>query len=248
MTYLTNEIAKIGQVHPNTVRIYEDWGYLSPVKRASNGYRLYEDIHIFQLKIARLAFRCELIQNNLRKRATKIVQASGKQHFQEALQKAYDYLTHLQLEHQYALQSIDTVAKWLRKEKPVTSTVYSHQQVASMLGVTEEVLRNWERNGLYRVTRNHRRYRLYTEEDIQRLVVIRSLRSAHFSIASILLLVQKTEDNEPFDIKQILNQVTSDDIVHVTDQLELQLREAMTDVQELINLLETYLKKEATKK
>lgn len=239
MFYRTHEIAKLGNVHPNTVRVYEQWGYISPVKREANGYRLYEDIHLLQLQIARLAFRCELIQNALRKKATKIVQASGKEQFSLALKLTEEYLLFLQREHDLALATIKIVERWRSQEKTETSTTtYTHQQVAALLNLTEETLRNWERNGLFHVERNHRHYRVYTGDDIERLFVIRSLRSAHFSIASILRLVQKINHEERFDIKDILNTADSEEIVHITDQLELNLRKAMQDVQQIIALLQ----------
>ena len=74
---LTNEIAKKANVHPNTVRLYEKWGYISPVFRKQNGYRVYTETHLKQMYIARLAFSQEFIQNNLRKMATNIVRLSG---------------------------------------------------------------------------------------------------------------------------------------------------------------------------
>ncbi|KYG30035.1 MerR family DNA-binding transcriptional regulator [Alkalihalobacillus trypoxylicola] len=64
----TSEIAELSQVHPNTVRLYEEWQYISPVPRKPNGYRVYSALHLKQMKIARLAFKQEFIQNNLRKK------------------------------------------------------------------------------------------------------------------------------------------------------------------------------------
>ncbi|MFJ7952775.1 MerR family transcriptional regulator [Lysinibacillus sp. NPDC096418] len=245
-TYRTNEIAEIGQVHPNTVRVYEEWGFLSPVPRAANGYRVYETVHVVQLIIARLAFRCELIQNNLRKRATRIVILSGKQAFLEALLEAKKYFSHLKLEHQYVLEAIEVVKNWHQPTQSSTAKTYTHQEVANELGITEEVLRNWERNGLFSVERNTKRHRVYYEEDIERLLVIRTLRSAHFSIVAILRLVQQQEDALPVDIKDLLNTPSStEDILRITDRLEIGLREAMEDIKELIRLLSNYLKKEA---
>ncbi|MFJ7638191.1 MerR family DNA-binding transcriptional regulator [Peribacillus sp. NPDC097225] len=37
----TNEVAKKVKVHPNTVRLYEDWGFISSVPREANTYRRY---------------------------------------------------------------------------------------------------------------------------------------------------------------------------------------------------------------
>ncbi|MBD3108207.1 MerR family transcriptional regulator [Bacillus sp. AGMB 02131] len=239
-TYHTSEIAKLGHVHPNTVRVYEEWGYLSKVPRAENGYRVYQDIHVVQLQIARLVFRHEILQKNLRKRAAKIAELSGKQQFDEALEVAELYLRYLQEEHVFSLKAIETVERWISKPscRMNQRRSYSHQEAAKQLNITEETLRNWERNGLFHVARNSQRHRIYEEEDLERLLVIRSLRSAHFSIAAILRLVSKANEGQAFDIKDVLNTPTAtDDIVRVTDRLEEGLREAIEDVKKLIELL-----------
>lgn len=76
-TYKTNEIAKIANVHPNTVRMYEDLGLISKPFRHENGYRIFREIHMEQLKLARTAFQIEVLQNGLRKKAVCIVKCSG---------------------------------------------------------------------------------------------------------------------------------------------------------------------------
>ena len=239
-TYHTSEMAKLAKVHPNTVRIYEEWGYLSTVPRAANGYRIYQEVHLKQLQIARLAFRHEILQKNLRKRAAKIAELSGKALFTEALEEAKVYLRFLEEEHAFALKAIETVERWISQSAHKSNDkTFTHQEVAQLLNITEETLRNWERNGLFTVQRNSQRHRIYREEDIERLLVIRSLRSAHFSIMAILRLVNKANEGQVFDIRDVLNTVSAaEDIAHVTDRLEVGLREAMDDVRKLIDLLE----------
>lgn len=39
----TSDIAKAVGVHPNTVRLYEEWGFLPPIPRNLSGYRLFTD-------------------------------------------------------------------------------------------------------------------------------------------------------------------------------------------------------------
>lgn len=54
-TYSTSEIAGIMGIHPNTVMLYEKWGYIAPVERKENGYRVYtETTHLEQIKLVRL--------------------------------------------------------------------------------------------------------------------------------------------------------------------------------------------------
>lgn len=235
----TSEIAKKAQIHPNTVRLYEEWKFISPVPRKENGYREYNEIHLQQLYIARLAFKQEFIQNNLRKMATEIVLLSGKQLFDESLLAAQLYLSFLHSEYDYMTKAIQAVDEMLH-EKTTTPHIFTHKEAASHLRLTEETIRNWERNGLFTVSRNAQNRRQYTTEDIQKLLIIRTLRSAHFSIASILHLFDKMDSvNHVTDIKALLSSSKfKDEFYHVTDELEVNLKKAMNNVKLIIAILE----------
>ncbi|MER2190414.1 MAG: MerR family transcriptional regulator [Solibacillus sp.] len=235
----TNEIAQLANVHPNTVRLYEAWHYISPVPRLSNGYHDYSAIHVKQLLIARLAFRQEFIQNNLRKKATKIVQLSGLEQFADSLQAARDYLHYLQGELRYAQQAVRMVDT-LPQAPSTNHSLYTHKEMAEALQLTEESIRNWERNGLFTVARNAQNRRQYTEADKQKLLIIRTLRSAHFSIASILHLFEDiAQVEQTADLHVLLNTPKfTDEFYHATDALEVNLKKAMTDVASIITLLE----------
>ena len=47
----TSTIAKEFNIHPNTVRFYEEIGFLPQIPRKENGYRVYNDEDIKRLKI-----------------------------------------------------------------------------------------------------------------------------------------------------------------------------------------------------
>ena len=68
-TYSTSQIADKFGLHPNTIRLYENWGVISSPERKPNGYRAFTDEHIKQIEIVRLALRAEVLQNGLRKQA-----------------------------------------------------------------------------------------------------------------------------------------------------------------------------------
>jgi DNA-binding transcriptional MerR regulator len=238
----TSKIAELVNVHPNTVRLYEQWGYISPVPRKGNGYREYSDTHLKQMSIARLAFKQEFIQHNLRKKATKVVTLSGSERFKDSLQEAIAYLSFLQSEYEYTLKAIEMV-KQLLQTKPVSDVTYTHKAAAEQLQLTEETLRHWERNGLFQIKRNAQNIRMYTERDLQQLLIIRTLRSAHFSITSIAhLLHELQQNNGQADILCILHSPQSskfkNDFFHVTDDLLNQLVIAMKDVEAIIAILE----------
>lgn len=54
-TYQTSQVAKLMGIHPNTVRLYEKLELMPKVERKENGYRIFTDYHIDQLKVIRAA-------------------------------------------------------------------------------------------------------------------------------------------------------------------------------------------------
>ena len=51
----TSDVARAVGVHPNTVRRYEEWGFLPPIPRTASGYRQFTQAHLEQMRLARLA-------------------------------------------------------------------------------------------------------------------------------------------------------------------------------------------------
>ncbi|MNO44272.1 HTH-type transcriptional regulator ZntR [compost metagenome] len=237
--YQTTEIASKAGIHPNTVRIYEEWGYISPVPRASNGYRIYSDLHLFQLQVARVAFRCEIVQGQIREKARAVVEANGREDFKTALKLAEDYLAHLEKEQLRALEAIELVEKWLGgKDILISTRNYTRNEAAQLLEVSSEIIRNWERNGLLTVPRLPNGYRRYTEREINRMKIIRSLRQAHYSMSAILRLLNTAEESKDLNVKQVLDTPSEcEDIVTVTDRLIHSLEEAIQSARELLRLL-----------
>jgi DNA-binding transcriptional MerR regulator len=52
-TLRTSDVAKAVGVHPNTVRLYEAWGFLPPPPHSPSGYRLFIAAHLDQMRLAR---------------------------------------------------------------------------------------------------------------------------------------------------------------------------------------------------
>ena len=97
-TYTTTEVARIIGIHPNTVRMYEEWGLIPLAERKANGYRVFTDYHIEQLRLTRIAFQIEVLQNGLRKKVVETVKLSAKKDFDKALMFAEEYLNKIQNE------------------------------------------------------------------------------------------------------------------------------------------------------
>lgn len=77
ITYSTGQIAGMVGLHPNTVRLYEEWGLIQKPERKKNGYRVYNDVHIKQFALAKTALQIEVLQAGLRKRMVNAVKLSA---------------------------------------------------------------------------------------------------------------------------------------------------------------------------
>ena len=237
-TYTTTEVAKIIGIHPNTVRMYEEWGLIPLAERKANGYRVFTDYHIEQLRLARIAFQIEVLQNGLRKKVVETVKLSAKKDFDKALMFAEEYRSQIQKEQRNAEESIG-IAKQILSGKSVEHTIFlKRKEVSDYLDISMDTLRNWERNGLLQVKRKQNGYRAYTGEDIERLKMIRTLRLANYSLEAILRMLNALEQNPQADMKQVLNTPQADaDIVSVCDRLIVSLKNAEKNAEKMIHIL-----------
>ena len=232
------EVAKIISIHPNTVRMYEEWGMIPLAERKSNGYRIFTDFHIEQLRLARIAFQIEVLQNGLRKKVVETIKLSAKRDFDKALMFAEEYRSQIQREQRNAEESIG-IAKQILSGKSVGNTLFlKRKEVSDYLDISMDTLRNWERNGLLQVKRRQNGYRTYTSDDIERLKMIRTLRLANYSLEAILRMLHALEHNPKVDMKQVLNTPQADaDIVSVCDRLIVSLKDAEENAEKMIHIL-----------
>ena len=237
-TYTTTEVARIIGIHPNTVRMYEEWGLIPLAERKSNGYRVFTDFHIEQLRLARIAFQIEVLQNGLRKKVVETVKLSAKKDFDKALMFAEEYLNQIQKEQRNAEESVG-IAKQILSGKSVEHTLFlKRKEVSDYLDISMDTLRNWERNGLLQVKRKQNGYRAYTSDDIERLKMIRTLRLANYSLEAILRMLNALEHNPQIDMKQVLNTPQEDaDIISVCDRLIVSLNDAEENAEKMITIL-----------
>ena len=237
-TYTTTDVAKIIGIHPNTVRMYEEWGLIPLAERKSNGYRVFTDFHIEQLRLARIAFQIEVLQNGLRKKVVETIKLSAKRDFDKALIFAKEYRSQIQIEQRNAEEAIG-IAKQILSGKSEEPTLFlKRKEVSDYLDVSMDTLRNWERNGLLQVKRKQNGYRAYTSDDIERLKIIRTLRLANYSLEAILRMLNALERNPQVDMKQVLNTPQEDtDIVSVCDRLIVSLKDAEKNAEKMIHIL-----------
>lgn len=238
--YYTSEIAKTVGVHPNTVRLYEEWNLLPPIPRTSSGYRKFSEVHLDQMKLARMAMYFTWMGGIIRKTAYEMVYSGTAGDLGGALEIAYQLRVLIQAEQAQAEAAADFLENWAQgsavesKDKP-----RKIGEVAKLLNVTTDRLRNWERNGLIEVPRNPLNgYRFYRTRDIGRLRVIRTLSQARYSQMAILRMVMRLDQGETEDLRQVLDTPRDDeDVYFVTDQLLSTLAELEQKSQQVIDLL-----------
>lgn len=236
-TYKTSEVAKIVGLHPNTIRRYEEWELIPIPPRAENGYRVFTDYHIETIKIAQIAFQIEVLQSGLRMTMVELVKAVARYDFEKAQSLLEDYLASVDQEITRANEVIVVVEELLAGKTEEPALFLTRSEAAEYLEVTSESLRNWERNGLLAIKRRKNNYRTYDTEDIKRLKIIRTLRSAKYSLAAILRMLNAI-DQEKQDIKSLLNPVDPDEsILTACDNLIDSLEKAKSNACELKELV-----------
>lgn len=233
-TYRTSEIANLTGLHPNTIRLYEEIGFLTKPRRLPNGYRVYTDLHLGQVRLIRLALRAEVLQNGLRKQAVAIIRLCAERHFSEAQKQAQAYLEMIDRETGFARQAIRSVETILLNKEPADVPPQTRSQAASLLGITVDTLRNWELNGLLTVRRMQNGYRVYDAHDLQRLSVIRTLRTANYSLSSILRLMNNLSCTQSPGVAETLDTPgENEEIVSVCEHLLASLSALRADALEI---------------
>ncbi len=238
-TFYTHEIAELIGVHPNTVRLYEKIGFISPPHRQTNGYRVFTLLHVRQMQLARAALRGEVLQNGLRKKAVEIIHLCAECKFSEAVEMTKEYDAMLAKEMDLAQAAIDFVEHHLQTDTTAEPVLMRRSQAAQALEITVDTLRNWELNGLIKVKRSNNGYRVYDQADLERLRVIRALRSANYSLSAILRLLNQFTEDAGVKVEDILNTpAQNESIVSVCDRLLLSLEQTRQDAAQMLNLLE----------
>ena len=237
-TYRTIDLAREAGLHPNTIRFYEEIGFLTKPMRAQNNYRVYTALQLEQVKFVRLALHAEVLQGGLRKQVIRILHFSADCCFEEALRQTDRYIAMLTREIELALHAADSVEAILHRNEPPATPPLTRRETARTLDITVDTLRNWELNGLIQIRRLQNGYRVYDGADLERLSIIRTLRLANYSLTAILHLMNRLSCAEEFSVLEALNTPDpGDDIRSVCDHLVDALKSAKTDALALPALL-----------
>ncbi len=243
----TSDIARTVGAHPNTVRLYEEWGFLPPIPRSRNGYRQFTESHRDHMQLAWTALHTDSWYGPKRILVTMVRQAAEGD-LGGALEQAYAYLAAIRAEYAQAEAAVAYLERWSAGHATDdTARPLRIGQVAARLGLTHDTLRSWERNGLIEVPRSPRNgYRQYGPEEVARLRVIRMLRLAGYSLMAILRMVRALDSGEVDDLRELLDTPRPDeDALSAADSWLTALKGYEQQGQSLIEQLEAMLERES---
>jgi DNA-binding transcriptional MerR regulator len=204
-------------IHPNTVRRYVDWGLLPPVERSPAGYRRFTQRHLDCLRLARLIYAADYPGKTIRTSGSVIIQYAVAGDWGGALEKAYQFLALIQSERAQADAAATLLERWAQgTATDGTSETLQIAQVAKRLGVSIDILRNWERNGLVSIPRNASNgYRRFGSPEISRLRVIHMLGRAGYSLMAILRMLTELDGGKINGLRQALDTARPDEDIYM---------------------------------
>jgi len=238
----TSDLACAIGIHPNTVRHYVDWGLIPPVERSPSGYRLFTQLHLDCLRLARMIYAAPYPGRGFRALGNEIIQCAVVEDWQGALEKAHEHLLAVTTELENANQAANLLEHWAQHmsvnsddETPLTIG-----EVSKLLGVSLDIIRNSERNGLITVPRNsYNGYRLFGKKEIERLRIIRMLSKAGYSHMAILRMFIELDGGNTSDLKKVLDTPRADeDIFTAADHWLTTLHGQEKLAQRVIQLIE----------
>lgn len=142
------------------------------------------------------------------------------------------------MEIQNANEAVFNVQQLLYGEAISNTQYLKRKEVSKLLAISMDTLRNWEMNGLIKIKRKENGYRVYLDDDIRKIKIIRSLKCANYSLSAILRMMNAIEEHSEIDVKRILNTPKEEEeIISVCDKLLISLNSAKENAFLIKNML-----------
>lgn len=220
-TYSISEVSKMVGMHPNTIRLYEEVKYISGVHRLENNYRLYQQKHIMQLELIQTAFKNRVLSKKVMDKIKDILLCSGQDEYDSAVQNCHVCEEYIE-EEQKRINDVVKESHRLMLEscKEAKNTlVVKRKEAAKIIGISVDVLRNWERNSLVQIEKDQYGCNIYTENSLNFLKAVKLLRSVGFSIMSIINMRDYYRGGDEKELRNALEVTVSEDEIYYTDYL-----------------------------
>lgn len=232
--YRIGQLSRITGVKEGTIRFYEQCGFIGPVERTSNNYRLYHGRHIYQVRVCRLVFG-GFVNRRLRRESRKVLDASVRWDMEAYGEAAANYGRAVE-EDIHGAQKAIAICLEQMEQAAEEDIRCSKKQAAAMVGVTPEAVRNWERNGLLGQHEPYQK-RFYGQDLLSRMYVIRLLLDTGYSMMAIKSFMRECDSGQLKSAERLLiSPEESEELRYRSDrylQALLQLREKARQLCEL---------------
>lgn len=212
------DIARKLNISTSTLRHYESWGIVPPAARKKNGYRIYTEKHVAYFECIRAmytGFGMGFVR--------KIMPLVQQQKFTQVLWLVNEKQAELDKERKKTEKVIEVLEVKAPDKIPVRKhkDSYTIKEVSETIDVPTTTIRHWENEGLIEPHRDEENgYRKYTKADMGKLLVIRTLRAAYFSIDVIREMIKEFDQNNISKAKK----VATDSLVYMDYLIQEQLR------------------------
>jgi DNA-binding transcriptional MerR regulator len=186
-----------------------------------------------------MALRSEMIKWYMKFEVQNILRSAAQGDLRKALELSREYLTHIQNEKKNELKVVKVIQGILKSDSLEERNIsVSRNGIAKLLGVSTNVIINWERYGLLEVPRSKNGYRAYGEHEIKLLSVIKALRQENYSTQSIGRMFKKLKTKVKGCDMHLSEETESSD-----DWLLSSLAEAESNAKELISYISELISK-----
>lgn len=199
-----NDLAKASGLSVQSIRNYEQWGFLPTAQRSETGYRRYEQRHLRALHVSRVMIRAYEWE-----RSRNIMTCVHQGNLTSPLATMDAFHAKLHQERQEVERSLEILRTTseafdmsMTEGRELTTSHRKHLfrigEVAQHMGVRVSAVRFWEEQGLLKPIRDREsRFRLYDEEQIRNLHVVVLLRKAGYNFEAIREVLKQLAIGSP---------------------------------------------------
>jgi DNA-binding transcriptional MerR regulator len=197
-------------VHPSTIRLYESLRWIPAPERTAKGYRLFTEELVARVRLCQRCLKVTALGTTIRKPALALLSLNGAGAAASLVTTADELIDAVQEELRLAREAVRVLSRYRERlcadADPVMvgsdlagaranpKSLLRISEAARLCGVTADQIRNWERNGLLTIPRDSRSgYRLFGDEDLERLLLIRLAVRSRFSLSAIRRVMRALE-------------------------------------------------------
>lgn len=192
------DLARDVGLSTQAIRDYERYGFIPPVERGAQGYRLYGSHHLHALRTARVLIAGYGWEPALR--IMQYVHANGLSSAFAEIDACHAALHQSRREIEETLKALLALSTTLPSASEVNSSarLLYIRDVAQRVGVRVSAIRFWEAQGLVQPIRDKSsKYRLYNEQHMRTLQVIALLRKANYGFEAIRSVLEQLASGTP---------------------------------------------------